>query len=152
MTPEETTPEETTPEETTPKERRESQRDNQKYFSEKVSDLARYIGFGLAAAAFTLLSSDSSFAKSLAEAADALLIGAAVLGCLTVLFDYLQLLCGWASASIAAENKSDEYRMNTPSRSFRGFQNAFFYGKQVIAFVGTVTLIAAIGTQINLPL
>ena len=135
----------------TPEERRAKQRENQNFFSEKLSDLARYMGFGLAAAAFTLLSSDSTFAKKLAETADALLVLAAAFGCLTVLFDYLQLFCGWRCASIAAENESNEYRMNTQSSRYRTFQFGFFYGKQFLAFAGAVILIVAIGTQIEIP-
>ena len=135
----------------TPEERREKQRENQDFFSGKLSDLARYIGFGLVAATFTLLSSDSTFAKRLAETADTLLVLAAALGCLTVLFDYLQLFCGWRSASIAAENQSNEYRMNTQSDRYRTFQYWFFYGKQFLAFVGAIMLMVAIGTQIEIP-
>ena len=135
----------------TPEERRAKQRENQNFFSEKLSDLARYIGFGLAAAAFTLLSSDSTFAKRLAETADALLVLAAAAGCLTVLLDYLHLFCGWRSASIAVKNKSDEYQMNPQSCRYRTFQFGFFYGKQLFAFVGAVILAVAIGTQIEVP-
>ena len=150
-TSETSTSEETANTEITPKERRENQRKNQDYFSEKVGDLSRYIGFGLAAATFTVLSSDSTFAKSIAEAAGKKLVLASALGCLTVLFDYLQLFCGWQSASIAARNHENEYRMNKKSRTFRAFQFFFFYAKQVFAFLGAIILIIAIGTQIELP-
>lgn len=130
----------------TPEERREQQRKNQDYFSEKLSELARNIGFGLAAIAFTLLSSDSTFATSLAEAAGVLVVIAAALGCLTVLCDFLQLFCGWRSASIAAENASGNYEMKTPKT--RKLQFCFFYAKQGLAFTGAVILLIAIGTQI----
>jgi len=129
----------------TPEERRKSQRVNQDYFSDKISELSRYIGFGLAAVAFTLLSSDSAFAKSLGGAENNLLIATAGIGCLTLLMDYLQLCCGWASASIAARNSTDKYKMTRGSRAFRCFQNIFYYGKQFSAFVGVITLITMVG-------
>jgi hypothetical protein len=120
----------------TPEDRLKNVRESQDYFSGKISELARNIGFGLVAVSFALLTSDAVFAKAiLVESKDDLAL-AAFVGCIIVLLDYAQLLFGWWSAGRAAANKKGEYNRAGLSKVFRFLQFLAFYGKQVFAVWG----------------
>lgn len=135
---------------TTPAERRKALRENQNYFSEKLSDLIRYIGFGLVAASFSLLSRSTTFSQQLSDRVDSLLAMAALLGCLVIVADALQLLCGWWSNSLAANNAQAEYKLVGFAKVVRAFQTFLFYTKQVLAAAGCTLLIAAIANGISI--
>ena len=91
----------------TPAKRLENIRKEQDSYSSKVSETSRYIGYGLVAAAFSLLSRATEFSKGMEPFADNLLIWSAICGCVAVSLDYLQMLMGWLAASQAASNKPD---------------------------------------------
>jgi hypothetical protein len=135
---------------TTPAERRKALRENQNYFSEKLSDLIRYIGFGLVAASFSLLSRSTTFSQSLSDRVDSLLATAALLGCLVIVADAFQLLGGWWSNSLAANNAPAEYKLVGFAKVVRAFQNFLFYAKQVLAAAGCALLIVAIANGISI--
>ncbi len=128
----------------TPLERKQKQRDNQDYFSAKVSDLARAIGYGLVAVSFTLISTDSKFFQSLSSTQKQFIITSAAFGCLTALFDFLQYLFGFLAASQAVENIDGDYRQTQMGKLFRWFQECFFWLKQGGALIGVLLLISAV--------
>jgi hypothetical protein len=128
----------------TPEELRAAQRENQNYFSGKVGELSRNIGFGLSAVGFALISTDSKFYTSLPGGIAGIIIFAAALGCLTVLIDYLQYFFGWMAASDAANNDVGGYSHSPVGRFWRKCQDFCFYAKQVLAVLGAFALIFAV--------
>lgn len=128
----------------TPEELRAAQRDNQNYFSGKVGELARNIGFGLAAIGFALISTDSKFYTSLPNSLSGIIIFSAAMGCLTVLADYLQYFFGWMAATDAANNETGGYSHSPVGKFWRRCQDFCFYSKQGIAVVGALSLIFAL--------
>lgn len=135
-----------------PEERLKRYRENQDYFSGKISELARYIGFGLVAVAFGLLSSDGVFARALAAKSATTLSWAGLLGCGTILADYLHLLMGWWSNTQAANNNKGNYELAGAGKVFRIFQDkVFFYLKQIFPLVGTILLLVGISKSLAPP-
>jgi len=126
---------------TTPAERRAEQRENQKYFSGKVSELSRYIGFGLVAAAFSLLSKSTDFTNNLIDGTDTLLIWTALIGCGVVLLDYVQMFSGWRAATNSAENTQGQYIQTKSAKNWRCVQEACFIIKQLAAILGSGLLV-----------
>lgn len=116
-------------------------RDSQDYFSSKISDLARNIGYGLTAIAFALLSSDASFATNLVQSDLSMLVFVAVAGAITALLDYLQMLAGWFSASRSAHNEKAGYDKTLGARVWDFVQHLSFYLKQVSAISGALVLL-----------
>jgi hypothetical protein len=129
---------------TTPAERRKKLRENQEYFSSKLSDLVRYVGFGLVAASFGLLSKSEPLARTLAPRSVALLEIAALCGCLTILLDGFQLLAGWRSSSLQADNKAGDFQATAGSSRWRHAQEQAFILKVGAALAGSALLIAGI--------
>lgn len=136
----------------TPEQRRAKYRENQDYFSSKISELARYLGFGLVAVAFGLLSSDAIFAKALVAKSTMLLSWAGLLGALTVLADYLHLLMGWFANTQAANNERGRFKISGIGLVFRFLQDrVFFYLKQILPFAGVILLLISISKAVRLP-
>ena len=133
-----------------PKELLAARRSSQDYFSGKISDLSRNIGYGLAAISFGLLSSDSSFAISVTKTVPWLLILVAVCACVTVCLDYLQMLGGWASAALSVKNKEGGYKKTEGAKIWDNVQMGSFYAKQATAVVGSVLILAVAVSQIGL--
>ncbi|MDM8010067.1 MAG: hypothetical protein QUV08_03795 [Parasphingorhabdus sp.] len=134
----------------TPAKRLENIRKEQDSYSSKVSETSRYIGYGLVAAAFSLLSRATEFSKGMEPFADNLLIWSAICGCVAVSLDYLQMLMGWLAASQAASNKPD-YEPTKLGRTFVKILNVAFYSKQAVAVVGVIFLLIAIGSRVSVP-
>lgn len=135
----------------TPEQRRAKYRENQDYFSSKISELARYIGFGLVAVAFGLLSSDAIFAKALVAKSAGVLTWAGLLGVTTVVADYLHLLMGWWSNTQAANNAKGNYKLAGIGLLFRFLQDyIFFYLKQLLPLGGVILLLMSIAKVVNL--
>jgi len=134
----------------TPAKRLENIRKEQDSYSSKVSETSRYIGYGLVAAAFSLLSRATEFSKGMEPFADNLLIWSAICGCVAVSLDYLQMLMGWLAASQAANNKPD-YEPTKLGGTFVKILNVAFYGKQAVAVVGVIFLLIAIGSRVSVP-
>jgi hypothetical protein len=127
----------------TPEERRKTVRLNQDYFSGKISELSRNIGFGLVAVSYALLTSDGIFAKAMIVDAKDKLTLAAFAGCLIVLSDYAQLLFGWWSAGRSANNVAGDYNQTRLSKVLAALQFAAFYIKQILAVWGAWILTAS---------
>jgi hypothetical protein len=138
----------TTPAASAPEDLLAKRRESQNYFSGRVSDLSRNIGYGLAAIAFALLSSEAPFAKELAGSAKWLIILIAVAGSVTALLDYLQMFAGWLTATLSANNVSGNYQKTLAAKSWDVVQMVAFYGKQVSAIVGALVLIFAVAGSV----
>lgn len=133
-----------------PKELLAARRSSQDYFSGKISDLSRNIGYGLAAISFGLLSSDSSFAVSVAKTVPWLLILVAISACVTVSLDYLQMVSGWSTASLSAKNETGGYHKTAGAKFWDGCQLFCFYAKQVSAVLGAILILCVAISQVGL--
>ncbi len=133
-----------------PQERRKKYRENQNYFSEKLSEVTRYIGFGLVAFTFGLLSDETVLANTLSQASASLLAIACLCGILVIVSDFLHLMLGWKSNELAADNKKGDFKLPPLGRRLRAAQTGFFYFKQGLAAVGSLLLIVALATVVSL--
>lgn len=70
-------------------------REERDYTSAKLSELARYIGFGLAGLTLVLYTSSSPFAVKLLTAFRGEILFVSAVGCVVILFDFLQYLVGY---------------------------------------------------------
>lgn len=135
----------------TPEKRLENVRKEQDVYSGKVSETSKYIGYGLVAAAFSLLSRATEFSKGMEPFADNLLVLSAICGCITVSLDYLQMFMGWLAASQAANNKDDDYKQTVFGEKLKKVLNISFYSKQGVAFIGVIFLLIALSSRVSLP-
>lgn len=116
----------------------------------KMSDLIRYVSFGLLAVYYSILTSDSDFAKLIISNSSTLLQLIAIAGVGAILCDYIQYWCGAknSEASLASPlldehgNPSDEYTY--PDDVFKKLRLLFFRVKQGLTFAGVVILIIVI--------
>lgn len=113
--------------------------EEKRHVTQKISDLARYIGFGLCAVVFGLLMSDSAYAQNLIALELLPLFGAGILGLITVSFDYLQFVFAYKNVQQALKNETGGYEYPlTCSHCLRSF---FFLAKQYSAVVGVALLL-----------
>jgi hypothetical protein len=104
-----------------------------------ISDLIRYISFGVLAAVFALYSQDNEFlvnshhvpTKVLTIICVALAVGA-------LFFDYAQYLCGYLVSGIAANSTAKKYSEEWLLYKMRRF---FFWSKQILGVVAGVLLV-----------
>lgn len=108
------------------------------FTSDQISNSTRYVGYGLVIAAFTILTSDGAFLKLLAKNYLFYIVGFAILGIITILFDYLQYILGYYSSLKANDNKDYKYSKKSKFYKLRYF---FFYAKQVTSILGALVLI-----------
>ncbi|RWG55921.1 MAG: hypothetical protein EOQ64_15215 [Mesorhizobium sp.] len=107
----------------------------------KVSDISRFIAFGLLAVFYTIESGDGSFAKALqSQALFVYLIG--VLASISILFDYLQYFCGVKIVERALKDPLYEY--DDKSVWYWGRQN-LFEAKQYLVLTSSALLVFVIG-------
>lgn len=123
--------------------RRKRIQDDKDFTSGRISESARYVGFGLAALTVAFLTSDASFPKKLIVQSGQYILFASALGCLTILFDYLHYVTGYLASEQAAQNRSGDFGYVTDSTYYRA-RLWFFVAKQITAVVGAVTFIAVL--------
>jgi len=114
--------------------------------SSRISDLCRYIGFGLVAVVYTILTSESKVVISIYEHYTDWLLGIAFLGLLTIIFDYLQYLGGYYSVEKALKNEAGNYQYDDESFWYC-LRNSAFIFKQSTAFIGALILVFVIGVS-----
>ena len=122
-----------------PLEMRKKVLEQKQHVTSKVSDLIRFIAFGLLAIYYTSLSADSNFAEKIrAEFVYPMhLMGLA--GVVTILLDYLQFLCATISVNRAYKNKTGGYLYDKNSFSYR-CREFCFRSKQATATFGVLSL------------
>ncbi|GAA6181887.1 hypothetical protein NBRC116594_33250 [Shimia sp. NS0008-38b] len=130
----------------TPAERRQNQRENQNFFSEKISELSRYIGFALAALGLALVSDKADLFSQLDPKWQSRTIVATLLGCVVVMLDYAQYVFGWFAASNAANNKENDFQHSFLGKFCRAMQASAFYLKQLGALIGALLITISVGT------
>ena len=111
--------------------------------SSQISELCRYIGFGLVAVAYAVLTSSAPFATGLLEENKVPILISALMGCTTILFDYLQYLSGYFSVNEALNNKNAGYHYIKKSLAYK-MRGWCFIGKQAAVIIGLAALFTAI--------
>lgn len=118
----------------------------------QTSDLVRYIGFGLIGFFFFLANASEGLAYRLARDNSTPLLAAGLLGCLTIAFDYLNLLFrGQARANLLdlidlnspqlRKSADSKYYLYDPDDRFYRLSGRFFLAKQVTAALGSLIVI-----------
>jgi len=118
--------------------KREKVLEEKRHVSSKVSDLCRYIGFGVVAVVWTMLTASSEFASGVTANYRIYLLISATAGILTIFFDYLQFLAGYISVNKALDSENSSYDKSSISYKSRIF---FFWAKQVTTVFGIVILV-----------
>jgi hypothetical protein len=111
--------------------------------SENITTLSRFIGFGLVALSFTLLSGTEDPLVAVARDYKTMIALIAVLGVLTILCDYLHFLFSYLTSSKARKRKDKPFYVRT-EWVFRKLRYGFFICKQAIAFLGSVLALGTI--------
>lgn len=124
-------------------ERRKSVLAEKRHVSSKISDLSRYVGFGLVAVVYAILTSDSKIVIQLYERYTTALLAAAFFGALTVILDYLQFLGGYLAVEQALQNEEGSYCYDDKSFWYKLRVNAFWM-KQATAFCGALLFVGVI--------
>ena len=113
--------------------------EEKRHVSSRVSDLCRYIGFGLVAVVFVLLSSGSDYAKGVVSQHQNMLLFIGGTGCLSVIFDYLQFFAGYITVNRALKNTEGNYIYDDKLLSYK-IRNWCFYFNQCTTIIGAATL------------
>jgi hypothetical protein len=129
-----------------PAERRKNQRENQNFFSDKISELSRYIGFALAALGIAFFLDQADLFSRLDPKWQSATLVATLLGCLVIMLDYVQYAFGWFAASNAANNEAGGYEHSTRGKVFRFLQSSAFYLKQLGALIGSLLITPSVAT------
>lgn len=120
---------------------RDKRHDEKRRMSNRVSDLCRYIGFGVVAVTWTLVTSTSDFATGVTAEYRTWLMLSASGGILTVLFDYLQYLAGYWSANEALSREDNLF--DDASLAYKS-RRILFWAKQASAIACIVILIVVV--------
>jgi hypothetical protein len=111
------------------------------FLTNRISELARYVAFGLTALFFVLLSSSSDFAKEIMESHGPLILLISFFGCLALLADYAQYQFG----KIYVKRVLDQARRGGPRQYdeehplYRSRKWSSWF-KQMLAGVGAIIL------------
>jgi hypothetical protein len=120
--------------------KRKSILEEKRYVSSKISDLCRYIGFGLVAVVYSLLTSDSDVVIKLYEKHITFLLIVAAFGVSTIVLDYLQFLGGYYAVNSALKNEEGEFLYDDNWFSYK-LRRWAFYAKQVTTIFGALLLL-----------
>jgi len=115
--------------------------DQQRHVTSNITDMCRYINFGIIAACYALIASSNAGAALLFELTPRLILGAAVFSSLSLLLDYLQFAAGYISVCEAI--KSSDFQYNTRSLSYRA-RRIFFFAKQGYCLISILFFIASL--------
>ena len=114
--------------------------EDRNYTSEQISNLSRYIGFGLIAITFVIVTGQHSVLNVILQKYRIILGLVALSGILTIIFDYLQYVSGSLSSKKAARRTDQRFLVDRKSMYFK--LRVFFYqSKQVTSIVGSILLL-----------
>lgn len=127
--------------------RRQKIQEDKDFTSARISESARYIGFGLAAITMALITSDAALPKRMMSHYEGFVLFASALGCLAILLDYLHYVCGYLASEDAGRNREGDYGYLTQSGFYRA-RRWFFVSKQIVAILGAVIFITVLLTAV----
>ena len=115
--------------------------EQKQFVTGRISETVRYVGFGLLAIFYAMISSDAPFAHALVATMSAHLLWMAICGALAVFFDYLQYLAGSIAVDRAlTEGAAHDYNYNRNWLSYRA-RGLFFWIKQIAVIAGCLLLL-----------
>jgi hypothetical protein len=114
--------------------------DDRRYYTSRIGEACRYIGFGLLIVFYTIISGDNGFASEVRDKSPCLLYGVGLFGLLTVLADYFHYVAGQLAAERALARKDKPFRYNTGWTSY-GIAKKLFAAKQWLAAIGAAALV-----------
>ncbi len=115
--------------------------EQKQFVTGRISETVRYVGFGLLAVFYAMISSDAPFAHMIVATMSRRLIGMAIFGVLAVFFDYLQYLAGsFAVERALGEGAAHGYSYNRRWLSYR-LRRLCFWIKQIAVIAGCVLLL-----------
>jgi hypothetical protein len=120
---------------------------DKKDVSGRIGETSRFIAFGLVALVFAIHSSSNDLSTSIITNNRFLLNLAGLLGCLSIISDYLQYLCGYISVNDALLREDDSYRYDQSKLAYKG-RHLFFWTKQFFAFVGAAVVIGLFSLEL----
>jgi len=127
---------------------RDAVMERRKEVSSRVSETTRYIGFGLLATFYAMISGDDAFFVEARTHWPLLLRLIALTGSIAVLLDYLHYVFAYWSTERALERTDAPNEYGTGWFSYRG-ENACFWGKQAAAIIGCVLLVFLVGLSLS---
>ena len=107
------------------------------FTTNRISDLCRYISFGILIGIFALLTASSPKWTDLPGLERISFFISGMLAALTIIFDYLQYVAGYLSSSKAYDAVESNYEYDTTSCStrIRGFS---FWVKQITMLIAAI--------------
>lgn len=110
--------------------------------SGRVSELCRYVGFGLTIVCFTLLTSTSPFSVALVNQRKFHLVCSALLGCITILCDIIQYMAGYwfVNAALKEGEKTGTYGYDLDAWTYNT-REALYWIKQICVLLGSLWLV-----------
>jgi hypothetical protein len=128
--------------------RRKELRDERRHVSGKVSDLCRFIGFGLLAVFYAVVVGETQFATTVTTKYWFLLYVMGIAGVLAIFFDYVQFACGERSVRDALKRPTQDYDDKAWAHWGRG---KAFSVKQYATGIGSLCLLAIIVAMLFTP-
>lgn len=113
------------------------------FASDRVSDMARYIGFAVAAGIFFLFTADKGPARELATAQRPILIASGFSSCVAILTDYFQYLFRYIGSQRAFTNEKGAYFYDTEWVVWK-LVAVTFWIKQIFVILSVMLVIAAL--------
>jgi len=118
--------------------------DEKHFVTNRISESVRYVGFGLLAIFYAVVSSDSRFAGRITHDMPLELRAIAMSGAAAVLLDYLQYLCAGIVIEAAIRRTGEGANLaDRESLAYAG-RTIFYWVKQVPAVIGCVLLIVVL--------
>ena len=115
--------------------------EQKQFVTGRISETVRYVGFGLLAVFYAVVSSDSGFSRGIVTSMHPLLTATAIFGVIAVFFDYLQYLAGSIAVDRAIAGGTDtRYQYNRTWPSFI-WRRRCYWIKQVAVIIGCMLLI-----------
>jgi len=122
--------------------------DRRKDVTGRVSETTRYIGFGLLATAYAMISGSDSFFVGMRTDWPDLLKLMALCGALAILFDYLHYVLAYITTDHALDRKDEPNSYDERSLSYR-LEHVCFWSKQAAALAGCAVLIFLVAQGIG---
>lgn len=113
--------------------------DEQRHVSCNITEMCRYINFGIIAASYTLISSDNASAIKILETIPRAIVAPAYFSAVSLALDYLQFTSAYLNIREAIKSKTFLHDSSLWTYVCR---DALFWGKQLFCVIAIVFFIA----------
>jgi hypothetical protein len=121
--------------------------EEKRFVTGRISETTRYLGFGLLATFYAIISSADAFPRQVEHGWPLALKIMALCGILAIFLDYLQYSFGRIAVQKALDRKDKPFLYNRKWLSYRGRQ-ACFWSKQAMALAGWAIFILVIASNL----